>query len=780
MTPESKTSALTRHATWAAMFVATIMVSQAVAGRALRDGFFLSHFEASALPAVMTGASLLTVAFVLGSAGLFRRVAPSRSLPLMFAGNGAVFVLVWALSSDFPRAAAALLYLHISSVGSVVISGFWSVVNERFDPHVAKQVIGRIGGGATLGGVLGGLAAWGGAVLFDIPTMILILSGVNALCAVAARQIGGPTHDHEVEEGSGISVFEIVEETPYVRHLALLVAAVAFSGAVYDYVFKASAAAHFANGAELVSFFALFYLGLGIATFLMQNLFARRALLVFGLALTVGLLPWTFVGLGLLAFLVPGIAVATFMRGGVSVMENSLYRSAYELLYTPLVPEKKRPVKTLIDVGVDKIGAAAGAGVVFLILGFFPVSAIQILLVIAIAAAVAAVLLTPLLHQGYVHSLTESLRSGEIDVNGVEALDATTRQAVSRTVIAMERDESSTNAGLAAKPIGIATMRAALRERLRADAATNGSAERRRMTASKRQSFVPPPSRDLDASEVDHTIAAVIDLRSGDRQRIEAALVANHPLPDPLVAHVIPLLARDDVAEVACVALHRVAPAHTGMLLDSALRMRTPLAVRRRICEILGRLPTQRCANGLVLLLGDREFELRFRAAEGLLRAVQSNPSLRLPREQLLQAATLEAADCQRRWKYQVALTKDLTRAPALESAEGRRVAQGLAHVFTILLAVLDREPLALAIRALADSTGGQRGTGLEYLDNVLRTDLKAVLSPLLEDHRLALAAMRSRSEILTELVDDNALGPSDLATLRKQIEAKRAHSTRQ
>jgi AAA family ATP:ADP antiporter len=758
MTPMTQPPDSTRYATWAAMFVAAIMISQAVAGRALRDGFFLSHFAASALPAAMIGASLLTVAIVLGSARLFRHAAPSRSLPLMFAGNAAVFVLVWALSLDLPRVAAALLYLHISSVGSVVISGFWSVVNERFDPHVAKQVIGRIAGGATLGGVLGGLAAWGGAILFDIPTMILILSGVNALCAVAARQIGGPTHVRQVEEGSGISVFEIVEETPYVRHLALMVAAVAFSGAVYDYVFKASAAAHFVTSAELVSFFALFYLGLGIATFLMQNLFARRSLLVFGLALTVGLLPWTFVGLGLLALLVPGIAVATLMRGGVSAMENSLYRSGYELLYTPLIPEKKRPIKTLIDVGMDKIGAAAGAGVVFLILGFFPMSAIQILLVIAIAAAVGAVLLTPLLHQGYVHSLTESLRSGEIDADAVEALDATTRRTVSQTVTGIERDELITHAGRAARPIENAPGRSALLERLQTDAAATGSVEARPMIAPKRRPFVPPPSRDLDVSEVDHTIAAVIDLRFGDRQRIEAALAVNHPLPEPLVAHVIPLLAREDVAEVATAALRRVAPAHTGLLLDSALSMRTPLAARRRVCEILGRLPTQRCASGLVFLLDDREFELRFRAAAGLLRGVQSNPSLRIPREQLLEAATLEAADCLRRWKYQTALTEKLTRTPALESAEGRRVVQGLAHVFTLLLAVLDREPLTLAIRALADSTGGQRGTGLEYLDNVLPTDLRAVLFPLLEEHRLALATMRSHSEILAELVEDEAL----------------------
>ena len=37
-----------RHAMWAAAGVALVMVGQVVAARAVRDGFFLSHFEPTA------------------------------------------------------------------------------------------------------------------------------------------------------------------------------------------------------------------------------------------------------------------------------------------------------------------------------------------------------------------------------------------------------------------------------------------------------------------------------------------------------------------------------------------------------------------------------------------------------------------------------------------------------------------------------------------------------------------------------------------------------------
>ena len=51
----------TREASLAAVLVATIMIAQQVASRALRDGFFLTYFDASALPSVMTSASLLSI-----------------------------------------------------------------------------------------------------------------------------------------------------------------------------------------------------------------------------------------------------------------------------------------------------------------------------------------------------------------------------------------------------------------------------------------------------------------------------------------------------------------------------------------------------------------------------------------------------------------------------------------------------------------------------------------------------------------------------------------------
>ena len=755
-----------RQASFAAVIVSTIMIGQQVASRALRDGFFLTHFDAAALPSVMTGASLLSVAIVLGSARLLRGVAPARSLPIFFLVNSLLFVAEWALAGPSPRVAAVVLYLHTTSLGAVVVSGFWSVVNERFDPFTAKQLIARIGSGASFGGVLGGLAVWGGASVLEIPTMIFALAGLSAVCMVLVRRIGSPATIREEVEGPSVSVLEIMQETPYLRDLAALVALLSFAEAAFDYVFKALAADHFSSSQELVSFFALFYLLVGVGTLLTQNLFTRRSLMVLGLAFTVGTLPGAVVGLGLLALFFPGIGTGVVMRGGISMVENSLHRSGYELLYTPLLPEKKRPTKTLVDVGSGKLGAAVGGGFAFFVLGIFPEAANSIMVVIGVLAGIAALVVTRRLHRGYLSALEESLRSGELDATRLEAMDATTQQAMNQTIVEMKRDSLLESVGLQANE-----------QRLGRDALLEWVREhsQRERETSPRSPFAGAAPSPVDVTEVDELVAAILDLRSSDPERVRSALAANTPLPRELVPHALSLLGDSSVAAVVSTALRRAAPVHVGLLLDAALQSRTEVSVRRGLCDILGGLATQRSADGLVQLLEVEEFELRFRAATGLLEIHRQSPKLRLPVEQIFAAAQREAQDALRRWNFQTAVDGRLTQTGPLESAQGKRVLQDLAYVFTLLLMVLDREPLQLAIRALAKHDDSQRGTGLEYLDNVLPKRLKRVLWPLLADRRLALGSLRDRSEILAELIGSAPPNASDLAELRRRIEANRA-----
>jgi hypothetical protein len=374
------------------------------------------------------------------------------------------------------------------------------------------------------------------------------------------------------------------------------------------------------------------------------------------------------------------------------------------------------------------------------------------------------------LHNGYVSSLADRLRAGNLDVSQLELVDATMRIAMSETQQALKRDASLPNAVQHASGDAVPG-RTELIERTHRGALTGS-----RPTASAppaRRPFVEPPPRSLEPSEIDDLLVAIADLRSGDPARIVSSLAHRHPLPRVLIGFAIPLLAEDDVADAAAAALRAIAPANTGALLDAVLQSRTPLAVRRKLCDLLGHLPTQRSVDGLVLLLSDLDFELRFRAATSLLEIRRSASQLVIPREPLFDAALEEALASRRSWRAAQAMGDRLSNTRASESAQGRRVVQGVTFIFTLLLSVLEREPLQLAIRALSMSTGGDRGTGLEYLENVLHAQLLQALRPLLEDHALALGHVQSRDDILAELVDDAKRRPMDLASLRRQIDAR-------
>ena len=754
-----------------ATLVSTVMIGQQLASKALRDGYFLTHFESVHLPSVMTLASLLSVGAIIASTKIFRHFSPAASVPFFFGISALVYVLEWGLTYISQSAAAFSLYLHTAIFGSVVISGFWAVINERFDPHRAKQVIARIAGGATLGGVLGGLAAWSAASSLSIPTMLLVLAGLNLVCALGLRQVGeaATVRDHEPDEQ--LSAIQVFQETPFLRQIAFLIALLAFAEAVYDFIFKTQMVAFYGSGPELISFFAVFYLTIGLVTLFVQSLVTRPSLALLGLALTIGTMPASVLLFGAVALLVPGPMTALFLRGGVSVVESSTFRSAYELLYTPLSPAKKRVTKSWVDVGGNKFGTALGAGVAYFVLRIFPNATTEILLSVGIVAGMGAAIVTRRLHRGYVDTLQESLRSGAIALDPEAELDTTTQQAAQETLLVMDR---------AAVLKSIASTKGrAVEPGEQSRPAKNGGRTRARNRdhlsgPSRRGPFVAPPQDPVSFSELDESIRAIADLRSGNPERIETALQENNPAPYEMIPHMIPLLADNAVGALVGEAICRVAPAHTGLLLDRLLNVRTPIQVRRDLCRILRTVPTERCVAGLTLLLRDPELDLRYSAVVGLLQIFRSAHGLTLEREPYLEAAKAESIRCARRWQERTELPPSLKGGSAFRDESDRRVAHSLAYVIAALLLAFDRDSLIIALRALADGNKAHRGTGLEYLENVLPGDLKSILWPVLCDGVLVREAISEPEEILSEIIETRPLLEVDLATLRARIDENR------
>jgi ATP:ADP antiporter, AAA family len=564
-------------------------------------------------------------------------------------------------------------------------------VNEAFDPHSARRAMGTIGTGASLGGVLGGLATWRAAGLVSVPALLVGLAALLALCALAVQRLRGSGLADAAapsDRGGGLR-WRLLARMPYLRSLAALVALCAFLEALLDYAFNAAAVARFAHGSALAGFFAAFHTASGVLTLVVQAAFVRWSLTRLGLAGTLATHP---VGVAVLAGAVaaaPRMGAVVVLRGAEAVLRNSTFRSAYELLYTPLPPLRKRPAKPLVDVGADRVGTLLGSAATAVVLAVARAQATPTLAVMAAAAALAMLFIGLRFHRAYVTALVDGLRAGVVRVEEAEMVDATTRH----TVATFERAESVAAAPAETPPSPPeATMALPM--------ATPGGA--------------------------DATLRKAADLRAGDGARIRAVL--SEGLDDPLlVAASLPLLVRDDLFGEIIPALRRVAPAFTGQLVDLMLDERADPLLRRRIPRVLASVPTQRAADGLMAGLESERLDVRYRCAQALVRLGQ-RAAVSIPPARVFAAAKREI---------------DL-----MGSAGNRR----LDHVFAILSLALEREPIEIALRVLRGSDATLRGTALEYLDHVLPPPIRQALWPHL-GATPAVAGNRPVDEVRDELL---------------------------
>jgi len=716
-----------RSAVAAATLACGVLIAFQMAGKATRDALFLSTFDVAALPAMVIASALGALALALAAARVLPQVTPQRLVPLALLGSALLLVAEWWLIGGAAhRAVVVMVYLHYGGLGALLISGFWSLVSERFDPRTAKRHIGRIAAGGTVGGLVGGVVAERAAVWLSVPTMLLVLAGLQVAAAVLVRRMrteSAPVSALPPPPGFGIRT---IGTTPYLRGLVVVVLLAALAEGLIDFVFKARAAQTLGRGEELLRLFAVFYTGVGLLTAMLQAVAARPALERLGLAPTVALMPGAVAAGSAAVMAVPGLAGAAALRGIETVLRNSLYRAGYELLFTPLAAAEKRATKTLIDVGAVRVGDIAGGGLVQLLLLVGGVHVEPLLLAASTALSVAAVAAALRLRAGYLSALERSLVAQAVRLDPADVHDLTTRTALRRSAVTMALSRPTAPS----PPVAAA----------------------------------PPPVRRDPLAE------RVARLRDPASDVVRAALTAA-PLTPTLAGHVIPLLARDDLARDVAAALRPVAATISGQLIDHLLDPGQDFAVRRRIPMLLAGVPSERTADGLLRGLADSRFEVRYRCGRALLRLSERDPRLAIPAERVQQAVLAEVAVDRTLWESRRlldAVEEEDSPSPLVDELLRKRADRSLEHVFTLLALMLPRQPLTIAFRGLHTTDPMLRGTALEYLETALPEPIRVGLWPFLEDRRAPRTAARPPAEVLAALVRSQQSITVNLEALRR------------
>ena len=696
-----------------ALFAATIMIAQQVAGKATRDALFLSNFDVTNLPKIVIAAAIASMLGVLVMSYLLSRFKPTSLVPVVFGLSASLFIGEWYLLAVRPGLASIILYLHMAVFGAILISGFWSIINERFDPHSAKQRVARIAAAAAFGGVIGGVLANRVSTLFDVNTMLLLLSGLHLICMVSVRGIGAPTRSVSIDRVTrSASAFTVIKHTSYLQWMAALMVLIAIMAALIDYAFKAEASARFHDSDALVSFFGTFYASVGVIGFVLQTLLGRRILHKFGIGTTIAILPAVIAMFGTIGALFTQLWSIVMLRAGHAVFVNSLFRSAFELLYTPLPPHKKRPTKTIIDVASDRAGDLLGSGLILLLLFLIPDLPTAVIAACAVAIAVLTLLVISRLNQGYINQLAHSLRKGVVRIKEDDILDATTQQILAESNAMSERDF--------------------LQARI------NAMQERRE-----------DEGDDSPDDENERFATTIAGLTSNDPDDVRHALDSSS-MDIRLAPWMIPLLADDDLVDEVRTELRWLVPRITGQLTDALLDPDVPLLARQRLPGVLEASHNPRAVEGLLEGLEDNSFNVRFSCARALARMRSRSKALKISRERIYSAIRSELDETPEHWESRN-LTLELE-----EASEGTPGASAInhsvGHVFTLLSLTLDPDAVNLSMQAALSDDINLRGTALEYLENVLPGDLYNALVGHLGMDEEGGKVTRSLREVIKEL----------------------------
>ena len=729
------------------------MIAYQVGAKATRDAFFLSNFPVTSLPAMMIATSVLAIVLSFASSRALTAWGPERLIPTAFAGSAALLLAEWAISFPLPKVAAVLVYLHYGCLGALLISGFWSFLNERFDPRTAKLQLGRITAGGTIGGLVGGVVASLVGRNLPVTTMLPILAIFHLVCAAAVLRLrlGGagshaPSTSAKRAAAESRADIRVLANSPYLRGLMALVLLLTLSEGLVELVFKGRASLAFGQGGDLLRFFAAFYTGASFLTVVAQATVSRFALQKLGPARTAAVLPAGVAAASVGAIAVPGLPSAVIAAGVESVFSNSLYRAGYELLFTPVQAREKRAVKALADVGASKVGGFLAASLAQVVVAMSMPRAGVILMCGAAIFAAAALYIALRLHSGYHQTLARAVvsRAEELDLSG--NYDAATRSTVLQTlgpmalsqIMRVPRSESETpRPGTAPglPPSEVSTMAVEVHE------------------------------------ESDPELPRVRNLHSRELARVRDAL-ADGDLTPPLFPHVISLLAWDDAARDAIDALRKAGPAATEVLASRLLDPEEDFTIRRRIPLVLATYKDARAAEGLLRGLGDRRFEVRYRCGRALAHMKDIDPTLQIPRESAFQAVLHEVEAGTGVWKGRQLLDRmdDEAWSPVMDEVVRDRASRSLEHVFTLLSLALPRQPLRIAFRGLHTDDPLLRGTALEYLESALPPEIRKPLWPFLEDNRPKRpSSPRSTHEALQALLKSNESIALRLEDLKKK-----------
>jgi ATP:ADP antiporter, AAA family len=375
-------------AAWSAItfgaLLAAVMVSQPVRDALALDG------DVDKIPWLWTGtfAVFLVVAPIWGKAVTRDpRLLVPRAFHL-FAGCALIFFALMH-AQIAPLATGYTFYIWSSVLNMLLVSAFWSLLADLFDPDIAKKLYGPISAGGTIGAFAGPFLTQFALEYVEFEAMFLLIAFFLELAVVGVYQVkrhgrqllADPHREHPLLPDAFAGLKQVARN----RYLAAIAGYVLCTSIAATFVYLAQAdivKAGFGKDRDArTEWFADIALWTQAITFVAQLLLARPLLRWLGPGIVMCILPLVQ-GAGLISLeLAPSLTTLAFVAVLSRAATHGLTRPSRELLFTVVSRDDKYRAKNVIDTLVLRFG---DFGAAWLRTGLVAISAGAALLTAAI------------------------------------------------------------------------------------------------------------------------------------------------------------------------------------------------------------------------------------------------------------------------------------------------------------------------------------------------------------------------------------------------------------
>lgn len=333
---------------------------------------FIESLGAENLPYVQLTAGVLIGLIMAGYSWLLSRLPRRWCLPIMQGGIAALLFGFWYLFAGGQAWVSVAFYLTGLVLGILLISQFWTLANVVYDPRQAKRLFGFIGGGSSLGGVLGSLLVEklarrvGTSNLLLFSATFMVMSAIVVSIVIQREQLGRNARllaTSKEKGASGRKALQLLVQSKHLRLIALVISFAAIGAAIIDQQLNMAAAA--SKGRQATDAITIFLAQVQFWTstigFVIQVTLTSRIHRYLGIGFALLLLPMSLGTTGLVMLL----NAALWAPGLARVLDQSLRytvdKTTREILYMPLPSDIKFEAKPFVDVTVDRFAKGLSA-----------------------------------------------------------------------------------------------------------------------------------------------------------------------------------------------------------------------------------------------------------------------------------------------------------------------------------------------------------------------------------------------------------------------------------